>query len=349
MKTEILKINYDNPEMDKINFAAEVLKEGGTVAFPTETVYGLGANAFDESAVKKIFKAKGRPSDNPLIVHISEFKDILPLVKEVPKRASRVVEKFCPGPLTIILDKSDSVPNVTSGGLDTVAIRIPSNKIALELIKRAGIPIAAPSANTSGSPSPTCARHVMQDLNGKVDVIIDGGDSTVGLESTILDLSRRIPVILRPGGVTLEQLKSILKDVCIDPAILKKDENTIARAPGMKYKHYAPKAKVIIIDGKLQDIVQKIDILSEEYEKNGTKVGIMATEQTKHSYKFGQVVSLGDRNNINEIASKLFTVLRNFDIIEVEIVLAESIESSGVGLAVMNRLTKAAGYNIICV
>lgn len=347
MKTEILKINNNNLEMDKINFAAEILKEGGTVVFPTETVYGLGANALNEGAVKKIFEAKGRPSDNPLIVHISKFEDIFLLVKEVPKRAKTVIEKFCPGPITIILDKSDVVPSITSGGLDTVGIRIPRNRIALELIKAAGIPIAAPSANISGSPSPTCAEHVIHDLNGRVDVIIDGDCSTVGLESTVLDLSREIPMILRPGGVTLEQLQSELGDVYIDPAILKKDDNIVARAPGMKYRHYAPKAKVTIIDGNLKDIVNKINVLSEKYEKDDIKVGIMATEQTKEIYKFGQVISLGDRNKIDEIASKLFTVLRDFDIIGVDVILAESIENSGVGLAVMNRLTKAAGYDII--
>lgn len=347
MKTEILKINYESPEIDKINFAAEVLKNGGIVAFPTETVYGLGANALDEGSVKKIFEAKGRPSDNPLIVHISRFDDIFSLVKEVPKRAEEIIEKFCPGPLTIILDKSDSVPLVTSGGLNTVAIRIPNNKIALELIKMAGVPIAAPSANISGSPSPTCAEHVIHDLNGRVDIIIDGGCSSIGLESTVLDLSRDIPMILRPGGVTLEQLKDALSDVCIDPAILERNENIIARAPGMKYRHYAPKAKVIIIDGNMQDVVLKINTLLKEYAKDGIRAGVMATEQTKDSYKFGQVISLGDRNRIDEIASKLFTVLRDFDIIGVEVVLAESIENSGVGLAVMNRLAKAAGYNII--
>lgn len=347
MKTEIFKINPNNIEMDKINFASEVLKNGGTVAFPTETVYGLGANALDENAVKKIFEAKGRPSDNPLIVHVSDFEDIFLLVKEVPAMAYDVIKKFCPGPLTVILDKSNIVPDVTSGRLDTVAIRIPSNNIALELIKKARIPVAAPSANISGSPSPTCAEHVIHDLKGRVDVIIDGGCSIVGLESTVLDLSQKVPTILRPGAVTIEQLKEILGEVIIDPALFKNNDNIIAKAPGMKYKHYAPKAKVIIVDGNLIDMVQKINILSEKYKKDGKKVGIMATEQTKLSYIYGQVLSLGDRNKVDEIASKLFTVLRDFDIIGVDIILAESIENSGVGLAVMNRLTKAAGYDII--
>lgn len=345
--TKILKINDVKADEDKITEAAEVIRGGGTVVFPTETVYGLGANALDENAVRKIFEAKGRPGDNPIIVHISNIDELEPLVEQIPDNALTVAKEFWPGPITIILKKSSIVPYITTGGLDTVAIRMPNNEIALELIRKSGVPIAAPSANISGKPSPTTSEHVIHDLNDRVDMIISGEDSHVGLESTVLDLSRGIPNILRPGKVTLEQLRELLGDVRMDKALEKKDDSIVAIAPGMKYTHYSPNADVIIIDGELEKVIQKISSLAGEYELKNKKVGIMATEQTKNLYKNGQVISLGSRENLSEIASNLFSTLRQFDKIGVDIILSESFESIGIGLAIMNRLTKAAGYNII--
>lgn len=345
--TKILKINYNSPETDKITIAADVLKHGGTVVFPTETVYGLGANALDGEAVKNIFKAKGRPSDNPLIVHVASLEDAKPLVESIPDNAYLVASSFCPGPLTIILKKSGIVPKVTTGGLDTVAVRIPNHNIALELIRKAKVPVAAPSANISGSPSPTCAKHVIQDLDGRVDVIIDGGSSTVGVESTVIDLTKDTPVIVRPGGVTLEQLKGVLGEVYLDPSLFKKDDNIKAIAPGMKYTHYSPNAEVIIVDGSLEKTVDKINKLINMYRLEGKTVGIMATDQTKKLYNFGQVISLGNRNNLEQIAANLFSVLREFDDLGMDVIIAESFSQENIGLAVMNRLVKAAGYNII--
>lgn len=347
MKTQILKINYNNPEEDKIKLAAEVLKRGGTVVFPTETVYGLGANGLDEEAVKKIFIAKGRPSDNPIILHIADVNDLKSLTYEIPEVAKLVINKFCPGPLTIVFKKSETVSNIVTGGLDTIAVRMPNHNIALQLIKAAGVPVAAPSANISGSPSPTCAAHVIDDLNGKADVIIDGGSCAVGVESTVLDLTREVPTILRPGGVTLEQLRDILGEVQLDPSLLKKEDNIKAIAPGMKYTHYSPKGELIIVDGEIDNVIKKINELAQQYNLKDKRVGIIATEGTKTKYNIGQVLSLGDRENLEQIAGNLFTVLRQFDSIGVDIILCEAFENERMGLAIMNRLTKAAGYNVI--
>jgi len=348
MKTEIIKINPDNIDMEKIDYAANVLKSGGLVAFPTETVYGLGADATNENAVKNIFKAKGRPSDNPLIVHISNKNDVERLASRVPKTAFCLMDKFWPGPLTLIMDKSHIIPHVITAGLDTVAIRMPSHPVALALIDRSGLPVAAPSANTSGKPSPTNAKHVTDDLYGKVDVIIDAGSCGVGLESTVLDITTEPPVILRPGGVTYEQLKDVLGQVFADPALFSKDfTNTTPRSPGMKYKHYSPKAEVIIIKGKSEHVAARINKMAEELRQKGLKVGILATEQTKALYSNAEIISAGDREHLETIAFNLFKVLREFDKRSVDVILAESVENSGIGLAIMNRLNKAAGYNII--
>lgn len=348
INTKLINIDKANIDIDKLKIAAEILKNDGTVAFPTETVYGLGANALSKEAVEKIFKAKGRPSDNPLIIHIAHPSDIEKLVLEIPKQAEIIMEKFWPGPITLIFKKSDIVTKIVTGGLDTVAIRIPSHPIARKLIELAGVPVAAPSANLSGKPSPTKEKHVIEDLMGRVDAIVCGGDSRVGVESTVLDLTSDIPMILRPGGITKEQLREVIGNVEIDPAILQKgDKDLVPKSPGMKYTHYSPNADVILIDGKLEDVMYSIEKMRKEKEQKGYKVGIMATEETKDRYSGGVVISVGSRANLETVASNLFKVLREFDEKGVEIILAETFEEKGVGQAIMNRLMKAAGYNVI--
>lgn len=341
-KVIILKENYQRG----IEEAGKIIRDGGVVAFPTETVYGLGADALNVNAVEKIFRAKGRPQDNPLIVHIADLNDIEPLVKNIPYIAKKLMEKFWPGPLTLILEKSDNIPDVTSAGLKTVGIRMPSNKVARDFIRETKRPIAAPSANISGRPSPTTVDSCVEDLNGKVECIIGGENSQVGVESTIVDCTVYPPCILRPGGVTLEMLKDVYKEIYIDSAIMKKPKKDFApKAPGMKYRHYAPKAPLKIIDGDLQKTIEKINEIVQNYIDD-KKVGIMATEETKNYYKRGVVVSLGSRKNPEEIAKNLFRVLRSFDDMNVEAIYSEAFEEKEIGVAIMNRLKKAAGFNI---
>lgn len=342
--TKIIDINLNNIDMDKLKLASKVLREGGTVAFPTETVYGLGANALDSEALKKIFKAKGRPSDNPLIVHITKRESIKTLAREIPEKTHALMDKFWPGPLTMVFKKSHIVPDIITAGLDTVAVRMPSHPVAKALIQQAGIPVAAPSANLSGKPSPTQASHVIEDLYGKVDIIIRGGSSTVGLESTVLDITEEVPVILRPGGVTLEDLQKVLGEVSIDKGL--EDAKAVPRAPGMKYTHYSPKAEVILVTGEVHDIVNTINRLRKQYEKN-SKVGIMATDETKDNYYDGMAISMGSRKNPEIIAENMFSILREFDQRGVDMILAEGIEVKSIGHAVMNRMLKAAGYHVV--
>lgn len=346
METKVYMLNRENPDMKVLEYAAGVIREGGTVVFPTETVYGLGANALDTLAAARIFEAKGRPQDNPLIIHVASL-DIEDYVLEIPEKARVLMEKFWPGPLTIILKKSRLIPDIITAGLDSVAVRMPSNNIARELIRLSKVPIAAPSANLSGRPSPTDVKHVIEDLMGKVDVILGGGRTNVGLESTVIDMTGR-PAILRPGGITFEELKAVLKDVYIDPAVMKKpDKNLKPKAPGMKYRHYAPKAKMWIVCGNIQHVVDKINLLSEESSLNGLKVGILATEQTYGSYKHGTVLSMGDRDRPETIAASIFDRLREFDSLGVDVIYAEGVGEENIGLAIMNRMKKAAGYNIM--
>jgi L-threonylcarbamoyladenylate synthase len=358
VKTEIIKIDVNNIDMDKLKYASDILRNGGLVAFPTETVYGLGANALNEKAIGKIYEAKGRPADNPIIVHIADKKDVGAVSRNsIDEDAEKLMEEFWPGPLTIVLKKADRIPSIITAGLDTVAVRMPAHPVALALIKEAGVPVGAPSANSSGKPSPTRAEHVINDLYGKVDIIIDAGESIVGLESTVLDITVHPPMILRPGGVTPAQISKIIREVDIDWAIMEKDNDNkeyIPKSPGVKYKHYSPEATVIVVSGRLSDVTGKIVELSKEYVSKGYKVGIMATEQTKRCYGNKvinasgiEVISLGDRDKPETIASSLFWILREFDKRNVQIVLAESIDNTGIGLAIMNRLNKAAGFNII--
>lgn len=346
--TQILEINPNDIDTDKLAMAGNILRDGGTVAFPTETVYGLGANALDEAAVKKIFEAKGRPSDNPLIVHIADIEDVKPLVTDIPDHVHVLMEKFWPGPLTLVFPKSNIVPSMITGGLDTVAIRMPAHPIARNLIAMAGVPVAAPSANLSGKPSPTLASHVVEDLLGRVDAIISGGNCEVGVESTVLDITGEVPMILRPGGVTKEALASVLGEVVVDRAITAGDEkHLIPKSPGMKYTHYAPKADVVVVEGELQAVVNKIQQIQQQKQETGMKIGIMATDETKDKYDNAQILSVGSRERLETITNNLFRVLREFDEIGVDIILAEAIERKGLGDAIMNRLLKAAGNHVV--
>ncbi|MDK2821264.1 MAG: L-threonylcarbamoyladenylate synthase [Clostridia bacterium] len=349
-RTKYLKINPRVPEINKIRMAAKILTRGGVVAFPTETVYGLGANALDRRAVSRIFRAKGRPADNPLIVHVASFRDVKELVAYLPPKANLLMRYFWPGPLTLILPRSDIVPDIVTAGLDTVGIRMPSHPIARALIRVSHLPIAAPSANISGRPSPTTGHHVLKDLRGKVDAVVDGGPSVVGVESTVLDLTSPVPTILRPGGITYEELKKILGDVAIDPAILGQ-ENLRPKAPGMKYKHYAPKGEVFLIAGELSKVVVKIRSLVKNLQEKGLRVAVLATEETANFYNSeprpDYLEVIGSRRSPATIASNLFAALRNCDRKHIDAILAETIPEEGIGLAVMNRLRKSAANRII--
>lgn len=349
-KTVIQIINEPKIERDKIHRAARIIREGGTVVFPTETVYGLGANALSPIAVEKIFTAKGRPSDNPLIVHISDKKDIESLIQDDSQKARKLMEAFWPGPLTLILKKSLQVPQRVTGGLSTVAIRMPQHPVALALIEDAGIPIAAPSANLSGKPSPTNAKRVIEDLQGKVDMIIDGGPCKIGLESTVLDLTGENPVILRPGGVTREMIEGVVGKVEEDPALKKGlDEGVHPKAPGMKYKHYAPSVPVKVYVGNMNQVSDAIQKEADDILEKGSRVGILGTEENAKKYTASVIRSLGSRNRPEEIAANLFEGLRAIDEKKVDYILAEGISEENIGSAVMNRLRKAAGYNIVYV
>lgn len=349
MKTKVIKIDAENIDKIALEPAAEGLKEGMTVAFPTETVYGLGANALDGAAVSKIFKAKGRPSDNPLIVHIADREKVSELTSFIPAKAVALMDKLWPGPLTLVMKKSSVIPREITAGLDTVAIRMPGHPVALELIRLAGIPVAAPSANVSGKPSPTTAQHVLDDLEGKIEIIVDAGSSSVGLESTVLDVSVDPPVLLRPGGITPRQIEEIIGQIDIDKTIMGKvTADNVPKSPGMKYKHYSPKAHVIIVESNDMDKQAEVVCrLAEKYIKEDKKVGVCSTDQTFDRYKLYETISMGDRNHPETIASSLFSILREFDDREVDIILAEAVDQNGVGLAIMNRMVKAAGYDIV--
>jgi L-threonylcarbamoyladenylate synthase len=332
MQTRILKINPKNPNLSQIRKAAKIIQTGKLVAFPTETVYGLGANALDHTAVKKIFEAKGRPSDNPLIIHISDIADLGILADAIPKAAFDLIDRFWPGPLTLVLKKSKIVPKITTGGLNTVAIRMPKNKIAQALISESGTPIAAPSANVAGRPSPTTAQHVTEDLAEKIPMIIDGGSTKIGIESTVVDLSRKTPMLLRPGGITLEQLQKVLGKISIHPVTYGKKTRSAHRSPGMKYRHYSPKAKIILIEGPKAD--GKILELFQYYKKQGLRVGVLG-------YKTKSDLTITQTNQ-EKMAANLFKSFREFDAKKIDIVLARGIDRDGLGLGIMNRLGKAA-------
>lgn len=386
METKRIVIEDRNHIKDEeLKEAAGILRSGGLVAFPTETVYGLGGNALDEDAARKIYAAKGRPSDNPLIAHVSCVEEVEPLVKEIPEAGRKLMEAFWPGPLTMIFPKSEKVPYGTTGGLDTVAIRMPDDPVANRLIALAGVPVAAPSANTSGRPSPTTADHVWQDMNGRIDMIIDGGPVGIGVESTIVDVSSAVPAVLRPGAITMEMLEEVLGEVSVDPAILGPlSADVRPKAPGMKYKHYAPKADLTLVEPgtgadresgaeqvtgaeqkngadrntgaaqetgleetQLQAMIRKVRELSREKIEAGYKVGVICTDESRDCYTDGEVRSIGARKSQPSVAHNLYALLREFDDLGVDYIFSESFPKDHLGQAIMNRLSKAAGYKIV--
>jgi L-threonylcarbamoyladenylate synthase len=346
INTKLVKVDPENIDYNIIKEAADIINRGGLVVFPTETVYGIGADALNDKAVDKIFKAKGRPQDNPLIVHIAEYNELYDLALEVPEEAELLAEKFWPGPLTMILYKKRILSDKITAGLNTAAIRLPLNKIALALIKESKKPIAAPSANISGRPSPTEASHVIEDLMGKVDMIIDGGSTYIGLESTVVDMTSSVPMILRPGGVTAEDIRSVLGECDYDPAIIKSEERVIPKSPGQKYRHYSPKAKVILYKGKIEKIADKINEDYDKFTSLGLKTGIMSTSQTEEFYKGKINICIGDRTKLLTISSNLFKGLREFDHMGAAVILAEAVDEKGLGKAIMNRLGKSASQTI---
>lgn len=342
MNTIIINGAEDEAFLD----AAKALREGNLVAFPTETVYGLGANALSTDAVKKIYEAKGRPSDNPLIVHISEVSELNKLVMEIPEAARLLIKAFWPGPLTMVFRKSNLVPDIITAGLETVAVRMPDSPIAQRLIKEAGVPVAAPSANLSGRPSPTTYKHVMDDLYGRIDYIIDGGPCQVGVESTVLDVTTDIPIILRPGGITLEMLESVLGKVNTD-SVLEIKGNIKPRSPGMKYRHYSPKAEMVLISGKADAVAEKINKLISESRKQGLRVGVLTSIENANKYDADVIVKAGSVKHAEQIAAGLYDSLRTFDEEKVDIIYSETFEEKGIGRAIMNRLKKASSGKII--
>ena len=351
MITRIMDVSAEPMNMDYIKEASEILKNGGLVAFPTETVYGLGGDATDKEASKKIYAAKGRPSDNPLIVHIAKFSQLEDISKDLPDNAKKLADAFWPGPLTMVVNKNKVIPYETTGGLDTVAVRMPNNPVALALIEESGCMIAAPSANTSGRPSPTKASHVYEDLSGKIEAILDGGSVDIGLESTIVDLTEDVVTILRPGYINMDMLREVVGEVRMDPGIVYNDKGTTSgarpKAPGMRYKHYAPKGDLTIISGEEDIVVATINQMTKEALDKGQRVGIIATSESADRYKDGQVLVIGDRADEGSIAHNLYDILRQFDEIGVDVIYSESFATPKMGQAIMNRLLKAAGQKTI--
>lgn len=350
-KTHYCKVDYSHPLGNCLFKGASILRWGGTVAFPTETVYGLGANALNPQAVEKIFQAKGRPADNPLIVHIAWEEELDKLAIHIPPVAYLLMETFWPGPLTLVLPRHPGVPDLVTAGLDTVGIRMPAHPVALTLLEKARVPVAAPSANLSGKPSPTNGLDVLRDLVGKVDLVMDGGPSKVGVESTVLDLTVDPPMILRPGGITQEQLVHILGQVQLDPAL---QEGAVGqpKSPGMKYTHYAPKAQVTVIQGMETSDLSFLNDLVIQGRRKGQRVGLLLTSETAQAYRGNYAKPhylevLGSRRKPEEIANHLFRALRNCDRNRLDLVYAEGVSEEGLGMAIMNRLTKAAGYRIL--
>lgn len=348
MTTGIIKINPDNFKGEELEEACHILKDGGLVAFPTETVYGLGGDALNPLAASKIYSAKGRPSDNPLIVHIACIESLYDIA-EVTEDGLKLAKAFWPGPLTLVFKKKETVPPQTTGGLDTVAVRMPCHAVARELIKRSGVYIAAPSANLSGRPSPTQAKHVIEDLDGRIDIIIDGGSPDIGIESTIVDVSGSKAVILRPGYITKDMLKDVLCDVSTDPAIegILPQKDIVAKAPGMKYRHYAPKGQLLIVEGSPDRVARKINSLVSEKDTEGYKTAVIATDETKDKYKCNIIKSIGTRKSENSIAASLYNILREMDYMEIQYIYSESFGAGILGGAVMNRMLKAAAGHII--
>lgn len=355
MKTKLIRVDAEDLQDEEkadgakraLEEAGEIIMQGGLVAFPTETVYGLGGDALNPESSKKIYAAKGRPSDNPLIIHIADMEHLGRITKEVPQSAYQLAAAFWPGPLTMILPKSEEVPCQTTGGLDTVAVRMPSHPVAMEFIKAAGGYVAAPSANLSGKPSPTTAKYVVQDMDGRIDMIIDGDGVDIGLESTIVDLTGDKPMILRPGYITEEMLDKVLGQVEIDQTLFKADSNLHPKAPGMKYRHYAPKGELVLVEGNPEAVVSYINEQTRMRKARGEKTGVIGTSEMAGRYEADSVKIAGSRKDEAAIARQLYTFLREFDDEEVAYMYAESFAGTGMRQAIMNRLLKAAGHKII--
>ncbi|HEY7696185.1 MAG TPA: L-threonylcarbamoyladenylate synthase [Nitrososphaeraceae archaeon] len=344
-RTKVIKLDKRQPQENIIRNASKLIRSGEIVAFPTETVYGLGANALNPTSVSKIFEIKGRPADNPLIIHVADMAMLESLVIKIPPKAQRIIKKFWPGPITLVLKKSKIVPEITTGGLNTVAVRMPKNKIARELIKKSGIPIAAPSANISGRPSPTTAIHVRDDLAGKIRLILDGGSTRIGIESTVIDMTRNIPVILRPGGISKEKIENEIGKVCIHDSLLgnKGRKLIIHRSPGMKYQHYSPKAKVMLVEGPENLVKTKIIQLSEKLEAEGKNVRIMTASKSLNVNP-KKIQYMG--STFETIARNLFANLRQADKDNIDVIIVQGIQYRNTGFAIMNRLKKAASTKI---
>lgn len=342
-RTLILKVNPNRPALAKIRLAAKLLEKGKLVAFPTETVYGLGANAFDESAVKKIFEAKGRPLDNPIIVHIYSIEQLYGLAKKVPKKALMLAKRFWPGPLTMILQKKACIPNAVTAGLNTVAVRMPSHKVARLLCREAKLPIAAPSANLSGRPSPTNAKHVIEDFKGKIACIIDAGNTNIGLESTVVDLTPKRATLLRPGGITAEQLSKVLPELRVHAVARAKEKVSVAKSPGTKYRHYAPKAELILVEGAKEKAIEKATKLAKHFAEK-KKVALLILASKKKPQLKGVIVK--QLYQKNSIAKRLFALLRELDARNVDIIIVNAIDEKELGLAIMNRLRRASSERV---
>ncbi len=347
METIVSKITHTIEDNAVIRKAGEIIREGGLVAFPTETVYGLGGDALNPEASGKIYAAKGRPGDNPLIIHICKLEDITRIVSDFPERAKRLAQEFWPGPLTMVLPKADIVPKQTTGGLDTVAVRMPVDPTALAFIEAAGGYVAAPSANVSGRPSPTDAKYVIEDMDGRIEMILDDGAVEIGLESTIVDLTGEVPMLLRPGFITLKMLEDVLGQVDVDKTILDGDCLDKPKAPGMKYKHYAPKGELTIVTGAEDAVICKINTLSKEMAERGEKVGIIATDENVEQYVAHSIKSVGMKDDEVSIAKNLYRILREFDDEDITVIFSEAFAQGGIGQAIMNRLLKAAGHKIL--
>ena len=349
METKVITIDHKVMDEAVLQEAGTIIKNGGLVAFPTETVYGLGGDALNRESAKKIYAAKGRPSDNPLIVHICSMDALKPIVEEIPEAVERLADAFWPGPLTIIMKKSQLVPKETTGGLETVAVRMPSHPVALKFIEYAGGYVAAPSANVSGRPSPTKAKYVVEDMSGRIEMILDGDGIDIGLESTIVDMTSDVPMILRPGYITREMLEKVLGEVAVDKTILDINCKEPPKAPGMRYRHYAPKAQLTIVEGNSANTIATINAFTREAQEKGEKVGIIGTEETKALYIGDSIKSVGKRRDEEAIARTLYTILREFDDEDVNVIYSESFAECNMGQAIMNRLLKAAGHQIIYV
>ncbi len=350
METNFWAVSAERPEQNLIIQAAAIIKSGGLVAFPTETVYGLGADGLNPEAVRRIFTAKGRPSDNPLILHVARQDEVYRLAAQVNEQAEKLMRRFWPGPLTLVLPKAPCIPDEVTAGLDTVALRMPRHPVALALIAASGVPIAAPSANRSGYPSPTTGRHVYTDLAGRIEAVLESGPTGVGLESTVLDLSGDVPSILRPGGITREELAAVLGKVMVDPGLL--DPRQKPKAPGMKYTHYSPRAEVMLLNGSREQNALKIRELVAESAQKGQKIGLLLTSETWQYLRdlqenVGYVRDLGSCTHLEDIAHVLYSELRNCDLAQVELIYTETYQAEGIGAALMNRLLKSAGYKVI--